>query len=101
IDAPAAVAASFDRPLLAVHAADRHRLLRVVRAYPSAGTVYPFGETLHYTDARAHASADVIARELRAYLAREGFTDADVSPTAPTIEDTFMARMGAPEGAAA
>ena len=101
IDTPAAVAASCDRPLLAVHAADRHRLLHVVRAYPSAGTVYPFGETLHYTDARTHERADVIARELRAYLAREGFADADVSPTTPTIEDTFMARMGAPEGAAA
>ncbi|HEX5437830.1 MAG TPA: ABC transporter ATP-binding protein [Gemmatimonadaceae bacterium] len=101
IDTPAAVAASFDRPLLAVRAADRHRLLRAVRAYPHANTVYPFGEALHYTDMRAHESADVVARELRAYLAREGFADAEVSPIPPTIEDSFMARMGAPEGAAA
>ncbi len=96
IDTPAAIAASFDRPLLAVRARDRYPLLRAIRAYPGTHTVYPFGEVLHYTDRRRQASPETIARELQDYLVRTGFPDARVAATAPTIEDSFMARMGAP-----
>jgi ABC-type multidrug transport system ATPase subunit len=102
IDTPAAVAATFDRPLFAVRGAgDRYALLRALRAWPHTHTAYPFGESIHYTDARADAPADTIARELREHLARAGFADVSVTPTPPTIEDAFMARMGAPEGEAA
>jgi len=98
IDTPSAVAASFGRPLFAVRGGDRYRLLRALRAYPNAGTVYPFGEVLHYTDARPEVSTEAVERELLDYLTREGVPDADVRETPPTIEDSFMARMGAPEG---
>jgi ABC-2 type transport system ATP-binding protein len=96
IDTPGAIAASFDRPLLAVRARDRYPLLRAIRAYPGTHTVYPFGEVLHYTDRRREASPETIARELQDYLVRTGFPDARVAATAPTIEDSFIARMGAP-----
>jgi hypothetical protein len=60
--------------------------------------VYPFGTELHYTDAREGADAGEIAAELRRYLAGEGFGDAEVTPIAAGIEDSFMMLMGAPEG---
>jgi ABC-type multidrug transport system ATPase subunit len=101
IDTPAAIAASFDRPLLAVRGGDRYRLLQTLRAYPETNTAYPFGESIHYTDTRTDATAETIAHDLRAYLAGQGLTDVDVAPARPTIEDSFIARMGAPEGEAA
>jgi ABC-type multidrug transport system ATPase subunit len=101
IDTPAAVASAFDRPLLAVSDRDRQRLLRALRAYPRTNSAYPFGESIHYTDVRTDAPTDTIVHDLREYLAREGLATASVAPTAPTIEDSFMARMGAPEGEAA
>ena len=58
----------------------------------------PFGDTLHYSDARATEAAGTVARELRAYLEGAGFPDAGTAPIAAGIEDTFMALMGAPEG---
>jgi ABC-type multidrug transport system ATPase subunit len=101
IDTPRAVAAAYDRPLLAVRAADRYAALGAIRAYPHVHAVYPFGETLHYADARADASAEAVARELTAFLRDRGLADVAVSPTAPTIEDAFIARMGAPDAGAA
>jgi len=98
IDTPAAITASFDRPLFAVRAANRYGALRALREYEHTKSVYPFGESLHFADARADAPPEQIARDVSAYLSGRDFADAKVSPTAPTIEDTFIARMGAPEG---
>jgi ABC-type multidrug transport system ATPase subunit len=97
IDTPRAVAAAYDRPLLAVRAPDRHHALQVLRALPHARSVYPFGETLHYTDQRAGVAADDIARELEASLAAQGLAGAEVRPATPTIEDAFIALMGSPD----
>jgi len=100
VDAPARIAASFGKPLFTVHAAERYPLLLATREYEHAATVFPFGDTLHYTDRREGVQPDEIAVNLREYLQRRGFADAEVQQTAPTIEDTFMARMGEPERAA-
>jgi ABC-type multidrug transport system ATPase subunit len=93
IDTPAAIAAAFDRPLFAVRAADRYRVLGAVRAYPHTNSVFPFGESLHFTDRRTDVDASEIAHELSAYLHEQGLTAANVSLTRPTIEDAFIARM--------
>ena len=60
--------------------------------------MYPFGETLHYTDARVGVAPEDVARELVSHLDSQGLTGAAVTPIAPTIEDAFIALMGAPEG---
>jgi len=86
-DTPPRIAASFDRPLVAVYVGDRYRALLALRAASRRLTAYPFGETLHV------AGADV--DDIRGLLASSGFGDARVERTAPTIEDVFIARMGA------
>jgi ABC-2 type transport system ATP-binding protein len=98
IDNPAAVSRSFGRPLFAIRASNRYGTLRALREYAHTKSVYPFGETLHYADARDNIVPDMIARDVSTYLGQRGVADATVSATEPTIEDTFMARMGAPEG---
>jgi ABC-2 type transport system ATP-binding protein len=100
IDTPDRIAASFGRPLFAVRAAERYRLLIAAREYANAAAVFPFGDVLHYTDRRDGVPPERIARDLREHLQARGFADADVQETEPTIEDTFMARMGEPERAA-
>ena len=95
-DTPAAIAASFDRPLFAVRASARHNALIALRAFPHAHSVFPFGDVHHFADARRDRSADMIVADLRRYLADAGFADADVAQTTPTVEDVFIARMGTP-----
>jgi ABC-2 type transport system ATP-binding protein len=101
IDAPDAIGARYPLPLLAVRGPRRFELIQALRRHPHARSVFPFGDELHYTDDREGAAADEVARDVAAYLAREGFSEARVEPVAAGIEDSFMALMGAPEGAAA
>ena len=88
-DTPARITQSFDRPLLAITTRDRYRALLALRRFPHAHSVFPFGESLHYTDAR-NASSTQITNEVHAYLSAEGFADAHVTPATATIEDSFM-----------
>jgi ABC-2 type transport system ATP-binding protein len=94
VDAPDAISRHYPLPLLAVRAADRYRLIRALRGFPHAAAVHPFGEDVHYTDAREHAAPDAIADEVRAYLDREGFANATAVPVPAGIEDSFMMLMG-------
>jgi ABC-2 type transport system ATP-binding protein len=100
IDEPHTITRSFDGPLFAIRMDDRYRALLALRKYAHAATIYPFGDTLHYTDSRRDLAAGQIARELTDYLRAEGFPDAAVEAIPATVEDVFMARMGAPERAA-
>jgi hypothetical protein len=91
-DVPRALTASFGRPLLAVRANERYRALLALRQFPHAHTVFPFGETLHYSDERTDIDDQQIAREVTAFLAQQQIA-ANVQTTTPTIEDTFMERL--------
>jgi ABC-2 type transport system ATP-binding protein len=95
IDAPGAIGRHYPLPLLAVRAADRYRALQALRRFPHVASVFPFGDTLHYTDARPGASPQAIAAELLSFLAAEAIPEAEVEPIAAGIEDSFMALMGA------
>jgi ABC-type multidrug transport system ATPase subunit len=98
---PRRIGERFDRPLVAVRAAERLRLLHALREHPGAGSVFPFGDAIHYTDARADRSGERVAAELRDYLRDRAFPDAEISVVRPGIEDVFMALMRPPAGAAA
>jgi ABC-2 type transport system ATP-binding protein len=91
-DTPAALNAAFARPLLAIHAEGRYRALLALRTYEHAHTVFPFGETLHYTDTRAEADPNAVASDVRAFLAAQQI-EASVTPAHATIEDTFIERL--------
>jgi ABC-2 type transport system ATP-binding protein len=99
VDTPAAITARYDRPLLAVRAERRYDLLRALRELPHARAVHAFGDSVHYTDARADADAGALAGEIVAWLRGRGFADAEARPVAATIEDSFMALMGDAEAA--
>src|SRR6185437_11065072 len=47
VDAPAAIAARYPNPLIAVHANERHKLIQSLRDYQHAKSVYPFGDEVH------------------------------------------------------
>ncbi|MGE5927339.1 MAG: ABC transporter ATP-binding protein [Gemmatimonadota bacterium] len=97
VDAPGAIAGSFAGDVFEVDAPERYRALLALRRYEHADSVHLFGEHLHYTD-RRNADWRLIEAEVAAYLDGEGLTT-EVRRTAPTIEDTFIQRMGAPEAA--
>jgi ABC-2 type transport system ATP-binding protein len=93
-DRPDAIGRGYPRPLLAVRGGDVLGLLSALRSFPHAAAVWPFGEALHYTDARPDVSADQIGRELAAHVATVGIAGVTMQPIAAGIEDAFMWYMG-------
>jgi hypothetical protein len=65
-------------------------LLGALRRFPHAAAVWPFGEALHYTDSRADAATELVARELAEHVAHEGLADVSLAPIPASIEDAFM-----------
>ena len=92
-DAPAAFSARYPLPLVAVAGGHRYRVLLALREFPHVHAVYPFGDEVHYTDARADGAPTAIAAELRAFLSDRREDVTDVRPIAAGIEDTFMSLM--------
>ena len=101
IDSPHRIGERFPHPLFAVRGTDRYAMLRALRAYPHAVSAFPFGDELHYADARTGLPPGAAAAEVGAYLRERGFAAAEVAPIRPGIEDTFMSLMGAPPEVAA
>jgi ABC-2 type transport system ATP-binding protein len=93
-DRPAEIGRRYPRPLFAVQGPDVLGLLGALRRFPHAAAVWPFGESVHYTDARADAPAELIVRELGAHLQATGTGEAAVRPIPASIEDAFMWYMG-------
>ncbi|MGH9884214.1 MAG: ABC transporter ATP-binding protein [bacterium] len=101
VDRPAAISERYPLPLVAVTGSDRYRMLAALRGFPHAHSVYPFGETLHYTDARADASPEAIVEEVTQFLREHGYADAATRPIKAGIEDSFMNLMESKGEAAA
>jgi ABC-type multidrug transport system ATPase subunit len=93
-DRPAEIGRRYPRPLLAVRGPDVLGLLGALRRFPHAAAVWPFGESVHYTDARQDAPADLIVGELASHLAAEGQGEVSMTPIPASIEDAFMWYMG-------
>ena len=89
-DRPAEIGRSYPRPLLAVRGANILGLLGALRGFPHAAAVWPFGESLHYTDARPDAAPELIAGELATHVESAGLSGVTMSPIAASIEDAFM-----------
>lgn len=95
IDTPFSITQGFGRALFGISAADRYRALLALREYPHARTAYPFGQTLHYTDARA-AEPRLVERDVHDFLSAKGLAGVSVASVTPTVEDSFMELMGTP-----
>jgi ABC-type multidrug transport system ATPase subunit len=89
-DRPAEIGRRYPRPLFAVRGPDVLGLLSALRRFPHAAAVWPFGKSLHYTDARADAPVELIARELASHLSAQGQGEVSMSPIPASIEDAFM-----------
>lgn len=100
IDAPEEIGKRFPRALFRVRSRHRAALLAALRSYPHAASVYPFGDTVHYSDARAGMTTDALSGQLMTALHENGIDDATVERGEPGIEDAFIELMGAPPGVA-
>jgi hypothetical protein len=100
VDVPATIEAGYEWPLMAVRTDERYRTLKMLRDFEHTRSVFPFGATLHYSDARPDAPPETVVGEGRAFLQKQGITDAEVQPIDASIEDVFMALGSTSDGGA-
>ncbi|HEX8254649.1 MAG TPA: ABC transporter ATP-binding protein [Thermoanaerobaculia bacterium] len=91
-DRPAALTRAYAHPLLAVRAANRYGALLALRRFPHVHTVFPFGEVLHYADARVSSDTDAIAGEVERFLSEQQIAS-EAFVVEATIEDAFIERL--------
>jgi len=93
---PAVIGSRYRHPLVAVRGGDRQSVLAALRAFPHVHSAFPFGEAIHYADARGGSGPAAISREITAWLAQRGLDAARGEPAQAGIEDVFMDLMEAP-----
>jgi ABC-type multidrug transport system ATPase subunit len=86
IDRPGEIKKSFNKKLFAVKAENMYQLLKELQSFNETGSVYPFGEYLHFSPIRN----DYKKEELDEYILSKGFKDVKSFPEGPNIEDCFM-----------
>ena len=86
VDTPENIVSRFPYHLFAVSAADTYRLIGDLKDFAQSGTVFPFGDAVHFTS----TDRELQPETLIAYLKDKAHSDITVKSIAPTIEDCFM-----------
>ncbi len=89
-DTPGAICNSYSKPLYSVSADMKFSLSEVLKNYPGSASVYPFGDSFHYTDLAGTADID----KLSAFLKASGIGNFRISEIRPGIEDVFIDLLG-------
>ncbi len=83
---PEQIVASYPKKLYAVQADQKFNLLKNLRQYPHAHSVFAFGDAVHLS----LEAEELQAEELRLYLEQKGHRNIQIKPVQPGIEDCFM-----------
>lgn len=89
IDTPAEIIKTFEKKLYALQSSDMYSLLLDMRKYPYCESVFPFGQTLHYTD----KNDEINKKDLLRFLEKNGHHKTSIELIQPEIEDVFMRLM--------
>lgn len=87
---PSEIGKRYPLPLIEIIGPERYKMLLALRKAPHAQSVYPFGIELHFTDDRQGYDPTQSAKEVKDFLAANGFSDVQVTPIDAGIEDSFM-----------
>jgi len=66
-----------------------YHLIRDLREYPDARSVFLFGQYIHYTD----KSVEFVETKIQKYLLEKGHKNIEIVPIKANIEDCFMELM--------
>jgi len=89
IDTPKGIISQFKKPLWAIRANEMFKLMNAIKEDSSVESCYPFGQYHHIVFKTQENSKEKLEN-----IAKEGhYTDVEVKPIEPNIEDCFMALM--------
>jgi ABC-2 type transport system ATP-binding protein len=89
VNTPQGIISQFKKPLWAIRANEMFKLMNAIKEDPSVESCYPFGQHHHIvfkTQENGKAKLESITQE-------GNYTDVEIAPIKPNIEDCFMALM--------
>jgi ABC-2 type transport system ATP-binding protein len=89
INTPENVVKKYAKTLFAIICDNKYQTLKAFEMYQFTDSVYPFGDSIHYTDKRVNISSE----ELISYLKENISESFEIRQINPGIEDMFMALM--------
>jgi ABC-type multidrug transport system ATPase subunit len=85
-NSPEGLIADFEKPLYAIRSGNSFKIIKKLKAYEHANSVYPFGDWVHYTDQR-----DTIdPTEIKSYLENNDTVNVEIKQIKATVEDCYM-----------
>ena len=85
-NSPEGLIADFEKPLYAIRSGNSFKIIKKLKAYEHANSVYPFGDWVHYTDQR-----DTIdPTEIKSYLENNDTPHIEIKQIKATVEDCYM-----------
>lgn len=90
IDTPENIVKDYEGELYAIVTNNKHDLVKDLRQYENAKSVFLFGSHVHYSDQNSHLDIQGLKR----FLSQKGHEDIEISKIKPVIEDCFLALMG-------
>jgi len=87
LDTPEGIISNFEKDLYSIQGKDTYQLILDLRDYPFVNSVFPFGQSIHYTDTRD----EFFTADIKEYLQLKGHDDVRIEKTEAGIEDCFMA----------
>ncbi|WP_372947851.1 ABC transporter ATP-binding protein [Mariniphaga sp.] len=89
VDSPKKIIEKFPRKIIQIRSDETYRLIKDLRAYEKAESVFAFGQFVHFTG----IDDDVEPSELDLYLEKLNHKNVLVEEITPGIEDVFMSLM--------
>ena len=89
IDTPSNIIEQFDLKIFAIKSEDMYHLIKDLREYPDARSVFLFGQYIHYTD----KSVEFVGTKIQKYLLEKGHKNIEIMLIKANIEDCFMELM--------
>lgn len=86
IDTPVNIVDQFPHRLFAVRSSDTYKLIKDLKGFENANSVFPFGDFVHFTS----SDKQLKVSGLQQYLERKLHQKLIIKDTTPTIEDCFM-----------
>lgn len=85
-NSPDGLISDFKKPLYAIRSGNSFKIIKKLKAYEHANSVYPFGDWVHYTDQR-----DTIdPSEIKSYLENNDTVNVEIKQIKASVEDCYM-----------
>ena len=93
IDSPQNIIEGFEKEILDIRSDNLYKLTQDLREFKNTDSVFPFGQSLHYTD----KNKDFDLNSILQYLENNGHKNIIINQTKANIEDCFMRLMSSKE----